>query len=277
MDLWILSRLAATVEACNSGFAAFDFQSVTIALYNFWLYDLCDVYLECLKPTFQNGSDIEQTAARQTLFTCLDNGLRLISPFMPYITEELYQRLPRASGPPSVCVAPYPDAESSPWHNDAVEKEVEFIQKAAKVIRSARSDYNLPNKTKTDAYVVCSDSGSTEILRKYAKDLLTTAYCSKLEFDEAPPAGCAILTVTGQCEVHLLLKGLIQVDKELQKLEKKKVQLEQTVEKLKKAAEASDYDSKVPAEVRQANVEKLDSSEAEIVRITNAMETLKLM
>lgn len=277
MDLWILSRLASTVEASNNGFAAFDFQSTTIAQYNFWLYDLCDVYLECLKPVFQNGTDTEKAAARQTLFTCLDNGLRLISPFMPYISEELYQRLPRASGPPSICIAPYPDAESCPWRNENIEKEVEFIQKAAKIIRSARSDYNLPNKTKTDAYVVCTDSAAAEILRKYAKDLLTTAYCSKLEFDEKPPVGCAILTVTGQCEVHLLLKGLIQVDKELQKLEKKKAQLEQTVEKLKKATEASDYATKVPAEVRQANVEKLESSEAEITRIDNAMETLKLM
>lgn len=277
MDLWILSRLASTVEACNNGFAVYDFQTVTIALYNFWLYDLCDVYLECLKPVFQNGTETETVAARQTLFTCLDNGLRLISPFMPYISEELYQRLPRTFGPPSICVAPYPDSESCPWKNENIEKEVEFIQKVAKTIRSARSDYNLPNKTKIDAYVVCTDSTSTEILRKYSKDLLTTAYCSKLEFDERPPVGCAILTVTGQCEVHLLLKGLIQVDKELQKLEKKKAQLEQTVGKLKKATEASDYTIKVPAEVRQANVEKLKSSEAEIVRITNAMETLKLM
>lgn len=64
---------------------------------------------ECLKPIFQNGTDIEKSAARQTLFTCLDNGLRLISPFMPFITEELYQRLPHKAGAPiSICIAPYP-------------------------------------------------------------------------------------------------------------------------------------------------------------------------
>lgn len=277
MDLWILSRLATTTDACNKGFADYDFQAVTIALYNFWLYDLCDVYLECLKPIFQHGTDDQKAAARQTLFTCLDNALRLISPFMPYISEELYQRLPRVNGPPSICVAPYPDAAASPWKDEAVEKEVEFIQKAARIIRSARSDYNLPNKTKTDAFVVCSDNTPIAILRKYSSDLLTMSYCSRLEFDETPPVGCAILTVTGQCEIHLLLKGLIQPDKELQKLEKKKTQLEQTVEKLNKAAEATDYTTKVPTEVRQANDEKLNASEAEIVRITNAIETLKLM
>lgn len=277
MDLWILSRLATAVDACNKGFATFDFSAATNASYNFWLYDLCDVYLECVKPIFQNGTDAEKLAARQTLFTCLDNGLRLLSPFMPFISEELYQRLPRAVGPPSICVAPYPTVETCPWKNETIEKEVEFIQKAAKVIRSARSDYNLPNKTKTDAFIVCTDAWATTVLKKYTNDLITTAYCSKLEFDEKAPVGCAILTVTGQCEVHLLLKGLIQVDMELQKLEKKKTQLVQAVEKLQQAIQASDYTTKVPAEVQQTNAEKLQQSEAEITRISAAMNTLKLM
>lgn len=73
---------------------------------------------------------------------------------MPFITEELYQRLPRpkevAEKVPSICVASYPDSEECFWKNQTVEDEVEFIQKVAKAIRSARSDYNLPNKTKTE-------------------------------------------------------------------------------------------------------------------------------
>lgn len=109
MDLWILSRLTTAVENTNKGFETYEFTASTNALYNFWLYDLCDVYLECVKPVFQNGTDNEKASARQTLFTCLDNGLRLISPFMPYISEELYQRLPHApNGPLSICIAPYP-------------------------------------------------------------------------------------------------------------------------------------------------------------------------
>lgn len=77
--------------------------------------------------------------------------------------------------------------------------------------------------------------------------------------------------------MHLLLKGLIQVDKELQKLEKKKTQLQQAVEKLQQAIQASDYTTKVPIEVQQTNAEKLEQSEAEIVRISAAMNTLNLM
>lgn len=233
---------------------------------------------ECLKPIFQNGNDAEKAAARQTLFTCLDVGLRLISPFMPFISEELYQRLPRKEGGPvSICIAPYPTTETCPWKNDDIEKEVDLVQKTAKVIRSARSTYNLPNKTKTEAYILSTCATTKSILQKFTSDLLTTAYCSKLHFDEQPPSGCAILPVTGQCEVHILLKGLIQADKELQKLEKKHTQLTQVIDRLNQAINISDYSTKVPAEVQQANTEKLTESEAEITRINAAIESLKLM
>lgn len=109
MDLWILSRLAGTIDSCNNGFEIYDFTIPTSACYSFWLYDLCDVYLECLKPVFQFGTEAAKSSARQTLFTCLYNGLKLISPFMPFITEELFQRLPRAdTNVLSICVSDYP-------------------------------------------------------------------------------------------------------------------------------------------------------------------------
>lgn len=81
-------------------------------------------------------------------------GLRLLAPFMPFITEELYQRLPRTKEHkvkyPSICIVPYPEPLECSWHNEHIETEVEFIQKVARAIRSARSDYNLINKVKTE-------------------------------------------------------------------------------------------------------------------------------
>lgn len=166
---------------------------------------------------------------------------------------------------------------SSPWKNDSLEKEVEFVQKAAKVIRSARSDYNIPNKIKTEAYVVCQDVQSKEILQKFALDLSTTAFCSTIEFETPPPIGCAILTVSGQCEIHLMLKGLIEIDKELTKMQKKKEQLEVTIQKLDQSMGAADYAVKVPIDIQESNAEKLTQAKSEIERINSAMDTLKLM
>uniref|UniRef100_A0A1B0D104 Valine--tRNA ligase n=1 Tax=Phlebotomus papatasi TaxID=29031 RepID=A0A1B0D104_PHLPP len=278
MDLWILSRLATTIDSCNNSFESYEFAAATNACYNFWLYELCDIYLESVKPIFASGTEMAKHNAQKTLYTCLEYGLKLISPFMPFISEELFQRLPRAdSKVPSICVAPYPEVQDSPWKNEVIEKEFELMNKTAKIIRSARSDYNLPNKTKTEIFIVCSDQGTQDILKKFSNDLCTLAYCSKAVFEETPPSGCAILTITAQCEVHLLLKGLIEVDKEITKLEKKMDQLNGTVSKLNQLISSADYESKVPEEVRANNEEKLTQSEIEIKRIAAAIETLKLM
>lgn len=109
---------------------------------------------EYLKPVFASGNCGTIKAAQTTLYRALEIGLRLLSPFMPFITEELYQRLPRPAAlvqaVPSICIASYPETDNYSWRSETVDAEVEFVQKIAKAIRSARSDYNLPNKTKTE-------------------------------------------------------------------------------------------------------------------------------
>lgn len=111
-----------------------------------------------MKPVFGSDDEEAKKTAQITLYRALEIGLRLLSPFMPFITEELYQRLPRskeiAKKIPSICVASYPDVKECRWKNEVIETEVEFVQKIAKSIRSARSDYNLPNKTKTEGKFV---------------------------------------------------------------------------------------------------------------------------
>uniref|UniRef100_A0A674BP45 Valine--tRNA ligase n=1 Tax=Salmo trutta TaxID=8032 RepID=A0A674BP45_SALTR len=117
-DRWILSRLCSAVGQCNAGFQAYDFPAITTAIYNFWLYELCDVYLESVKPVFSraedSGSQSQAVVCRQTLFTCLETGLRLLAPIMPFVGEELYQRLPRRRSQDdhsSIHVTPYPETE----------------------------------------------------------------------------------------------------------------------------------------------------------------------
>lgn len=152
---------------------------------------------------------------------------------------------------------------------------MEFVQKTVKIIRSARSDYNLPNKTKTEAFIVATDEPSRTVLQKFMSDLATLSYCAKIDLDTTPPTGCAILTVTGTCEVHLLLKGLIDPQKEVAKLQKKKETLESSVANLNKLIASADYSTKVPADVQASNKEKLEQSESEISRIITALDQLK--
>ncbi len=90
MDKWMLSRLSETVNICNAGLKNFDLTAATTSLFNFWLYDLCDYYIEYLKPSFYAQDQTEEqnvlfNNSRECLYTCFDVGLRLIAPFMPFI------------------------------------------------------------------------------------------------------------------------------------------------------------------------------------------------
>merc|ERR1719253_537571 len=107
------------------------FADAVTRIYDFWLKELCGVYLELIKPRFHSKTpdhkDIE--VARDVLYTCLDKGLRLLHPIIPFVTEELYQRLPESpTKAESICVAEYPGGVIS-WENEKVEEKMEFARK----------------------------------------------------------------------------------------------------------------------------------------------------
>uniref|UniRef100_A0A3Q1FP25 Valine--tRNA ligase n=1 Tax=Acanthochromis polyacanthus TaxID=80966 RepID=A0A3Q1FP25_9TELE len=255
-DRWILSRLSAAVGLCDAGFKAYDFPGITTAVYNFWLYELCDVYLE------DGTSQRQALVCRQTLYTCLEVGLRLLSPLMPFVTEELYQRLPRRQpqrDPPSICVTSYPDTEEFCWHSEEVDRDMEFIMSVVKTIRSLRADYNL-TKTRADCYLQCIDSATASLVQKYSLQIQTLSYSQAvipLIANQPVPEGCAVAIASDRCTVNLMLKGLIDVEKEVAKLMTKKGDLEKQMEKLRENMAKSDYKEKVPVKVQEQDAEKV--------------------
>ena len=163
------------------------------------------------------------------------------------------------------------------FENESIERDFEFVQKIAKALRSARSDYNIPAKTKTEAFIISSDEKVSITVNNFKNDLQILSYCSSVDIVGEAPSGCAILTINAQCEVHLLLKGIIEVEKEVGKLEKKREQLQQTISKLNQKMNIEDYDKKVPINVQEINTKNLQESEIEVERIGSAIEALKLM
>ncbi|CAH0585470.1 unnamed protein product [Chrysodeixis includens] len=277
MDRWMLSRLALAVSKVNAGFAAYDFPAATTHCYNLWLYDLCDVYLEYLKPVFAAGSESEKLAARRTLYTTLEYGLKLLSPFMPFVTEELYQRLPRKdTSCPSICVASYPTEADTPWRSEQLESDVETVLKMIHLIRSTRSEYGITNKQKTTAHLVLAPELNAVELKGLFRSLQSLAN-STLSDSDPPTTGISILTVSNKIEVHVVLQGLIDPAKEIAKLAKKKDGLTQTLKKLQQVTSADDYLTKVPEDVQKANTEKLAQSQGELEIIEGALRILNLM
>jgi valyl-tRNA synthetase len=110
----VLHKLNLATREINAQLAERNFMAATTAAYQFWLYELCDVYIEAMKPMMDDAG--ARASAQQTLYTCLDHGLRLLHPFMPFVTEELWQRLPRRpeDATPSIMVAAYPVHVSMP-------------------------------------------------------------------------------------------------------------------------------------------------------------------
>lgn len=159
-DRWMLSCAHRVTELANQSFEQFEFAELVNLIYDFWMHKFCNTYLECIKPVFQAEADNPEAAnaARQTLYTAVDIGLRLLHPMMPFITEELFQRLPRRGGaadPPSISVTPYPIIEEFAWKRDEpLEQEIDFvIEKIVHHVRSVRSEQNWTRKTKASLHL----------------------------------------------------------------------------------------------------------------------------
>uniref|UniRef100_A0A0N4Z0P1 Valine--tRNA ligase, mitochondrial n=1 Tax=Parastrongyloides trichosuri TaxID=131310 RepID=A0A0N4Z0P1_PARTI len=160
INKWILSRLSKSVEGVNSGFETYNFQKATTAIYNFWLYDLCDIYLESIKPIMFGDNEEAKNRIRNILFWCVNTGLKLSAPFMPFITEELWQRLPKSESEksPSIHVSKFPINEDYKFEDSTSENIVNSAMDIVKKIRSLRSDYIMTTKDKIDTYIHCHDS-----------------------------------------------------------------------------------------------------------------------
>lgn len=109
-DRWILTRLSNLITSTNKDFEEYRFGVMVNNLYDFWKKDLADVYLEAIKPVMRGEDANKKAAALNSLYIVLDSALRMLHPTMPFITEELFQRLPHVSGsvPESICLAAFP-------------------------------------------------------------------------------------------------------------------------------------------------------------------------
>mmetsp|Transcript_11473 Transcript_11473/g.29318 ORF Transcript_11473/g.29318 Transcript_11473/m.29318 type:complete len:1087 (+) Transcript_11473:104-3364(+) len=222
-DKWILSRLACAVEDTNAGFEEYDFGKATTAVYNFWLHEFCDVYIEWVKPAMVEGADPKARAATENVIcTCLDVGLRLISPFMPYVSEELWQRIPKtadAAKIPSICVAPYPaTAQWAATRDDAVEAKVGPIIKVILSCRSTKAGYGIADNVKPEVYFKVGAPGLKATIQDLQPQIDALARIKGTVLDGDIPEGCAQEACEG-AEIYTMVKGYVDVEKQIEKLE----------------------------------------------------------
>jgi valyl-tRNA synthetase len=164
VDQWLYSRLASTIELVNDALANYRFHEAAQGVYQFFWGDFCDWYIEWVKPELQSPDRERATVAWMNLFAAFDDALRLLHPFMPFLTEELWHQLPQKPGAKSIALGQFPEAHAH-WKSKNAVCEVDAIQEVVTTLRNIRAELKLDPKKKVAADFSTSDSGTAELVQ----------------------------------------------------------------------------------------------------------------
>uniref|UniRef100_A0A672Z1P7 Valine--tRNA ligase n=1 Tax=Sphaeramia orbicularis TaxID=375764 RepID=A0A672Z1P7_9TELE len=295
MDRWICSRLYSTVVQCEQNFEAYELHTVTSALYSFWVHSLCDVYLEYMKPlldqTDHSGNRARQVAC-SVLYHCVSTSLTLLSPFMPFITEELWQRLQpfrpqTAPAAASLSLQPYPtSSQLAHWHFPEEERDFLLVQEVIRVARSLRAQCGI-TKEKPAMWVECSPS-QAQIFLHFGPAISTLSRVSCFHLSclqegdtplpipaTPPPKGCLVGVVDHICKLHLHVQGVMNIDKQITQLSQRRHKLIPKLEELLSKVQSPDYLTKVPAQIREQVDSKMSALQQELKNIEDQLKVLQ--
>jgi len=287
-DRWILSRLNHACRAVELGMRTFAFAEACRAAHNFWLEDLCDVYLELSKPVFRGDDEPAKHAARLTLYTCLDAGLRLLHPMMPFVTEELWQRLPGrggdwTAGEPeagSIMVAPWPKAVEG-MDAPGLEASMSRALGVVRGIRVLRAQAVLKPSVSTDVIITSTTAEAADSIAALKDDISTLGCASDVTFVAAEgfaaPRGCAMQVVDADLAVLVNLAGHVDPDQELARLAKQRSKKETLLAAAEKRLGGPGFE-RMPEDVKQKEEEGREALVSELASIEQAeavMHSLK--
>ena len=271
IDKWILHCLNECKEQTNTQLQTFQFSDAVNSTYRFWLYELCDVYLEAIKPRLQVGSDV---VALNVLLVCLDEGLRMLHPMVPFVTEELYQKIPLGDQRcKSICIAPYPQADKT-QASPQVAGEFDALMSVIRTIRSFFAQLEIPPKEKPQLNVVAS--GDIRSLIGSESALVSTlAKSGSLTLVDNHAPGRVVGVAGDSVSFSIDPTGTVNLAQIVQKLQKKIAQASKQIEGYERKMCDPSYETKVPIEVRQTNEQKLDTLRSERASLQEAEDSVK--
>jgi valyl-tRNA synthetase len=282
-DRWILSRLATVTTQVTEAFSAYHFADAARALYDFAWDEFCSFYLEMLKSRLQDES--RRAAAQRVLAHVLDGLLRLLHPIMPFITDDIWQRLnqvaPRRGlsgnctlASVSIMIAPWPAPERQ-WQDTLIEAQFAGFQAVLGAVREIRTRQNIPSRTRV-RFSVRGDAQQSELLRPMQPYFESMANAEGVAWGPGvvAPATHAAVTAHG-LDVIVDLAGLIDVAAEIERNEQLKKKLLGLIDgKQKKLANAS-FIERAPAEIVQKEREALAQLAEQLATVEAALAELR--
>ena len=266
-DRWILSKVNMLAKDMTENLDKFELGIAASKVYDFIWEEFCDWYIEMVKPRLYNDEDETKAAALWTLKTVLINALKLLHPYMPFVTEEIFTTLQDEEE--SIMISSWPEFKEE-WNFEADEKAVDTIKDAVRGIRNLRAEMNVPNSKKATVYVVSEKEEIRNIFEDAKVFFATLGFASEVivQTDKTGIADDAVSTVIHDAVVYMPFAELVDIDKEIERLKKEQKRLEGEIKRCNGMLNNPNFVGKAPAA-------KIEEEKAKLEKYTGMLATVE--
>lgn len=265
---WILSKLYHVTKETESYLSQFGLSQASSELYHFVWNDFCDWYIELCKPILMGPDSKEKAQTQQILFWVLEKILRLLHPFMPFITEEIWSYLKlmakdASAWSESLMLAEWPDLEQlKVFENQKAEQAIDWLQKAVTEIRDLRARLNIAPTTLLQGVIVSADKAIRETFQTYQAEVKKLGRLESFKVESQFKKSKAYLGhAFADFEVFILIEGIVDPEKEKERMRKKIQEVEGWIKSLRGKLSNENFVKSAPADIVQKEKEKLDDAE----------------
>jgi valyl-tRNA synthetase len=273
LNRWILTELTRAAQAVTEGIAAYKFNEAASAVYRFVWNQVCDWYLELLKPVFMGEDEAAKAESRACVAFVLDEIYKLLHPFMPFMTEELWAETAPEGGERSslLCHAAWPAPD---FEDDEAASDINWLIDLVSGIRSVRSEMNVPAAAIAPLVVIGANTLTRERLARHDGAIKRLARIGDISLADAAPKGSAQL-VLGEATVCLPLGSLIDIEAEAARLQKELAKVTEEIARLHKKLGNEKFVANAPEEVVAAEREKLAEYGESQLRLDIALQRVR--
>ena len=272
-DKWILSKVNTLAKDVTDNMENYDLGVAVQKIYDFIWEEFCDWYIEMVKPRLWNDDDTTKAAALYTLKTVLINSLKLLHPYMPFITEEIFCNL---SDEESIMISKWPEYKEE-WNFAKEEKAVETIKEAVRGIRNSRTGMNVPPSRKAKVFVVSDDEQVRDIFEEGKVFFTTLAYASEvvIQSDKSGIDEDAVAVLIPNATVYMPFSDLVDIDKEIERLKNEEKKLEGELKRVNGMLSNEKFISKAPEAKINEEKEKLSKYTIMMEQVKERLKTLQ--